>query len=249
MAILVVDLVLAPERELPAHLGLERHEVDAPARRRDVEGAARTGREVRLVQEDAGVADQLGHGLAVLVDLNDVLLLAVVLPFLGGQGGRRLLDPPGVLLVDQVGAVAAAPLHELGGRPGEHALAPVAEDARPVAGEERGVEDPGPLLFVVFEAQPLVRVNGSRAMASDDTACVSADEARFSASSRNGNECCAGPNVPAFARSLRDRCRGWRERTRTEARVERPGRCLTAVWGDGPRRVPTWPWSEHLARP
>ena len=103
---------------------------------------------------------QLGHGLAVLVDLDHVLLLAVVLPLFGGQGCRRLLDPPGVLLVDQVGAVAAAALHELGRRPGEHALAAVAEDAGPVAGEERGVEDPCPLLFVVLETQPLVRVDG-----------------------------------------------------------------------------------------
>ena len=144
-----------------------------------------------LVQEDAGVVDQPGHGLAVLVDVDHVLLGAVVLPLLGGQGGGRLLDPPGVLLVDEVGAVAAAALHELGRGPGEHPLAAVAEDAGPVAGQERGVEDPRPLLFVVLEAEPLVRVGRCRGHGEDVTAC-----ARARARRRRPLPGMPGPRVP-----------------------------------------------------
>ena len=69
-----------------------------------------------------------------------------VLPLLGGEplgGGQRGVR---VVLVDEVGAVAAAPLLELGGAAGEHALAPVAVDAAPRAREERDVEHPRALL-------------------------------------------------------------------------------------------------------
>ena len=116
------------------------------------------GREVRAVEEDAGVVDQPGHGLTVLVRVDDVLLDPVVLPLLRRQGRGGLLHPPGVLLVDEVRPVAAASLHQFGGGPGEHPLAAVAEDAGPVARQERDVEDPRPLLVLVLEAEPLVRV-------------------------------------------------------------------------------------------
>ena len=65
-----------------------------------------------------------------------------------------------VVLVDEVGAVAAAALLEVGGGTGEDALAAVAVDAGPRAGEEREVEDPGALFVGVFEADPLVEVVG-----------------------------------------------------------------------------------------
>ena len=78
------------------------------------------------------------------------------LPLVGGQGGRCLLHPAGVLATGEVRPVGAAALHELGRRPGEHALAAPAEDARPVALEEGDVEEPRALLFGVREAHPLV---------------------------------------------------------------------------------------------
>ena len=115
-----------------------------------------------LVEEDAGVVDEPRDGLAALVLVDHALLGAVVLPLVGRQGGGRLLDPAGVLLVDEVGAVAAAALDELGRGAGEHPLAPVAEDAGPVARQERDVEHPRPLFLVVLEADPLVRVGRCR---------------------------------------------------------------------------------------
>ena len=45
--LVVVDLVLPAQRQLPADLGLERHVVDAPVHGRDVEGAADAAGEVR----------------------------------------------------------------------------------------------------------------------------------------------------------------------------------------------------------
>ena len=132
--------------------------VDAPVRGRDVEGAADTPGEPGLVEEDAGVIDEPRHDLAVLVLVDDALLGAVVLPLLGAEGGRRLLDAAGVLLVDQMGAVAAAALHQFWRGAREHPLAAVAEDTGPVARQERDVERPRPLLLVVLEADPLVRV-------------------------------------------------------------------------------------------
>ena len=67
-----------------------------------------------------------------------------------------------VVVVDEVGAVAAAALHELGRRSGEHALAPLPEDARPVGEEERDVEDPRAVLVGILEAHVLVEVFGIR---------------------------------------------------------------------------------------
>ena len=158
MPLVVVHLVLAPEGELPAHLGLERHRVHPAPHCCDVEGAARSGREVRAVEEDAGVLVEACDRLAVLVGVDHGLLDAVVLPVLRRERGGDLLHVPGVLLVDEMRSVAAAALHQLRCRSGQHSLAPVAEDAGPVARQERAVEDPRPFLVFVFEAQPLVRV-------------------------------------------------------------------------------------------
>src|SRR5208283_4707927 len=66
VTLVVVDLVLPAQRQLPADLGLERHGGQPPVERGDVEGAAGAGGEVGSVQEDAGVADEPGHRLAAL---------------------------------------------------------------------------------------------------------------------------------------------------------------------------------------
>ena len=128
-----------------------------------MERAADAAREPGAVQEDARAVDEAGLDLAGLVRLGGPGLAVadvVELPLLGGEalgvGEHRRL----VVLVDEVGAVAAAALLELGGGPGEHALAPVAVDARPRAGEERDVEDPGALFVGVLEGDPLVEVVG-----------------------------------------------------------------------------------------
>ncbi len=169
MALLVIDLVFAPKGKLPADLGLERQMIDPTPSGCDVEGAPRSGREAGPVQEDAGVVDEAGHRLTMFVHVDDVLLRAVVLPLLGREGGRGLLDPTGVLLVDEVGAVAATALNQFGRRAGENTLAAVPEDAGPVTREERDVEHPRPLLLVVLEAEPLVCVCRGRRHSQDDT--------------------------------------------------------------------------------
>src|SRR5690606_9740269 len=58
----------------------------------------------------------------------------------------------------EVGAVAAAPLLELGRRLGEHARAAAPVQAAPGAEQERHVEDPGPPLVGVVERDELVQV-------------------------------------------------------------------------------------------
>ena len=105
----------------------------------------------------------------MLVGVDHRLLGAVVLPLVGRQGLGDFLDAPGVLLVDQMGAVAAASLHELGCGAGEDALASLAEDALPIAGQETDVEDPGALLVLVLEADPLMGVDGGSRHDKDDT--------------------------------------------------------------------------------
>src|SRR6185437_15299232 len=105
-----------------------------------------------------GVVEQAGDGLTVLVRVDDVLLDPVVLPFLRRQGRGGLLDPPRVLLVDEMRPVTAATLDQLGSGTRQDALATIPEDAGPVARQERGVEDPRPLLVLIFEAEPLVCV-------------------------------------------------------------------------------------------
>ena len=165
----VLDLVLAAQWELPADLGLIRERVDAPLEGGRVERAARPGAEVGAVQEDASVLVETGHQLAVLVGVDDRLLGAVVLPLGGREGLGDLLDTPCVLLVDQVGAITAAALHELGCGAGEHALAALAEDALPIARQEADVEDPGAFLVLVLEADPLTGVDGGSRHDKDDT--------------------------------------------------------------------------------
>ena len=65
-----------------------------------------------------------------------------------------------VVVVDEVGAVAAAALRQLGGRLVEDPLAAAAEDAAPVRTQEAGIEHPRALLVGIFETHPLVEVAG-----------------------------------------------------------------------------------------
>src|SRR6185503_16983753 len=105
-----------------------------------------------------------GDAGAVLLGADEAALapLAAELPLLVGQAVGGGLDGGHVVVVDEVGAVAAATLHELGRRSGEHALAPLPVDARPVGEEERDVEDPRAILLGILEAHVLVEVLGIR---------------------------------------------------------------------------------------
>ena len=71
----------------------------------------------------------------------------------------EVLDDVGdVVLVDEVGAVAATPLLHLRGVGVEHALAPGAEDAVVARPQERGVEHPRALLLGVLERHPVAHL-------------------------------------------------------------------------------------------
>jgi hypothetical protein len=104
---------------------------------------------------------QARHPLALVV-LEDGsalgLALGAELPLLVVEAFGVLGHALAVGLVGEVGAVRAAPLHQLRRGIVEHAGTACAPDARPVAGEEREVELPGVALFVV-ERHPLVEVD------------------------------------------------------------------------------------------
>ena len=135
--------------------------------------AAGAAGEPGAVEEDAGVVDQAGHRRrrAVVARLAGPQEAAARRPRRGtasdrGRRRTKCLDDVGdVVLVDEVGAVAAAPLLHLGGAGVEDALAPVAVDAAVVRAQERGVEHPRALLVGVLEADPLVQVVGARVVA------------------------------------------------------------------------------------
>jgi hypothetical protein len=117
--------------------------------------------EVGSIEEDAGPLDQFRDDLSVLLhSCRGGAALGLELPLVVGEALRGLLDAPAVLLVDEVGTVAAASLDEFGRGTGQDPLAPVAEDAGPVALEERHVEHPRPLALGVLEADPFVGVGG-----------------------------------------------------------------------------------------
>ena len=119
------------------------------------------------VEEDAGVVDEAGHGhrdavVAGLAGSQEPAPpgLGVELHLVGAQAHERPDDAGHVVVVDEVGAVAAAALRQLGRRGVEDALAPGAVDAAVVRAQERGVEHPRPLLVGILEADPLVEVVG-----------------------------------------------------------------------------------------
>src|SRR5262249_42508516 len=90
--------------------------------------------------------------------LEDAVLAALLgeLPLVVAQAPRDTRDPVTVLAVGEVGAVRAAPEHELRRPRVEVALATVPEDALPARQEERDVDLPDPAdLFRVGKRRPL----------------------------------------------------------------------------------------------
>src|SRR5207244_10792924 len=114
----VVIAVLPPQRELPADLGLEVEGALAPFEGSPVEGAAGPAGDAGAVQEHTRAVDQPGHELALLGRARHAPgpTRAPELPLLGREGLGQGDGPVAVVLVDEVGAVRAAALHELGGR-------------------------------------------------------------------------------------------------------------------------------------
>ncbi len=89
----LLDLVLATEGELPAHLGLVLEWVDAAVEGGQVKSAAGAGGEVGAVEKDAGITFDAGHQLAVLVGVDHRLLGAVVLPLFAPSASWRSSRP------------------------------------------------------------------------------------------------------------------------------------------------------------
>ena len=126
-----------------------------------MECTTRTTCETRTIQEDARVLNQSSDNFTVLFDPGcAVLALALELPLILGEPLGGLFDASLVLLVDEMGPVAAASLDELLRRSRQHALAPRAKDARPITFEEGHVEHPGLFASFVFETDPFARVGG-----------------------------------------------------------------------------------------
>src|SRR5581483_2721475 len=161
----------APQRQLPAHLGLDVTVMAAGAHRVNVQRATRAGGEARSVQEDARIVDETRAPflLAVLVlpALRVDALLATgiaELPFVGAETLRDSHDVVAVLAVREVGAVRATALHHLRRALGEHALATAAEDALPRREEEGDVDLPAKAFFLgIVERHPLTGGTGHRA--------------------------------------------------------------------------------------
>ena len=82
------------------------------------------------------------------------------LPEFGGEIGGGLLDGAGILLAGEVRPVRAAPLDQLGRRPGQNPLATLPEDAGPGADQECHVEEPRAFLVRIVEAHPFVGFGG-----------------------------------------------------------------------------------------
>ena len=159
---MVVGDVVEAQWQLPAHVRLPVERPLAGVERGDVQRAAGSAGEPGAVEEDARPVDEAGDGGPVLgVEVAAASTRAMELPLVGGQPSGGLGDDAHVVVVDEVRAVAATALGQLGGVTVEHALAAAAEDARPRRAQERGVEHPRAPLVVVLEAHPLVQVEGA----------------------------------------------------------------------------------------
>ena len=121
------------------------------------------------VEEDAGVVDEPGDrrrgpggilGDPASPGLRNPFSVACAWNCMwrGLEPYERSHDGLHVLVVDEVGAVAAAPLRHLLGRCIEHALTAVAVDAPVVRTQVCRVEDPGALLVRVLERDPLMHL-------------------------------------------------------------------------------------------
>src|SRR6185295_17551388 len=126
----------------------------------DVQRATRATGEVGLVVEDARTLDDSGLGGAVLgLQHSLVAALLVVLPVARLEPGEGIEHSLDVVVVDEVGAMGATPLGEVGCIVLQHTLATGAVDAAPVGAKERGVEHPRASIVAVLEADPLVEVD------------------------------------------------------------------------------------------
>ena len=163
----LVGGVLEPERHLPADVRLPVERPLAGRERPDVQRTPDAAGEPGAVEEDAGVVDEPAHGHVAAVRPRrtpgrGTLLagLRVELHLVGPQADERLHHVGDVVVVDEVGSVAAAPLLELGRRSVEDPLAALTVDAAIVRTQERGVEHPRALLVGILEADPLVQILG-----------------------------------------------------------------------------------------
>ena len=116
----VVGAVLEPERHLPAHVGLPVERPLAGLERGDVQRAAGAAGEAGPVEEDARVVDEPGDRGRCRRRRLPVAGTRLASPsrgtaLLGLEPHERLDDGLHVVVVDEVGAVAAAALLQLGG--------------------------------------------------------------------------------------------------------------------------------------
>ncbi|MDA1358500.1 hypothetical protein O1R50_02640 [Glycomyces luteolus] len=143
----VLGLEVALHGQLPAHLGLVLHRVDAVAHRLLVQGASGAGGEALAVVEDARAVDDGGllRGLLLAVLVLEGVVDDGVLPppvQLPGLGGQLLDDLLGALDVGFVGVERAVQAAAVGGLVGLDARAAalvrvLAEHAAP-AGQQPG---------------------------------------------------------------------------------------------------------------
>ena len=165
MAVLV-GRVLEPQWHLPTDVGLPVHRALAGLERGDVQRAPGTLGEPGSVEEDARVVGQpgdrggravvLGAGVEEALRHRFVVELHVTRPETH-EVAHHVGD---VVLVGEVGAVAAAPLLHLGGVGVEDALAALAVDAPVARAQERRVEHPRALFGGVGAAHPLAHILG-----------------------------------------------------------------------------------------
>ena len=131
-----VGLVLEAYRDLPAHIGLP---IEGPFTCRhssDVERTAGATIETWPVQEDAGIINLAGHGgwCALVIGFAGFQeavagCFSVELHVMGLQFDERAHHGLHIVVIHEMGAVAAAPLLHLGRIGVEHAFASFAVDA------------------------------------------------------------------------------------------------------------------------
>ena len=157
--------VLQADRDLPTHRRLPVHRPLARFECGDVQRTADAALEAHPVQEDARIVDESGDRRPAAVLFGVALAQMSLLHHLGVELHVARLEPLDmslqvldVVVVGEVGAVAAAAELQLRCRLVEDALATAAVDARVVRAEICRVEQPGAVLVGVLEADPLVQI-------------------------------------------------------------------------------------------
>ena len=152
----VFSVVLVTHGDLPADIGLPVHVPFPGLHRGDVECATGAALEARGVVEDAGTVDHASLHVLTLADLPfSVGTLVEVLPVAPLQPLHVLGHRLQVVLVEEVGTVRAATLHQLGSRVVMDALATLPVDALVVGAEERCIDHPCPEFLGILETDPL----------------------------------------------------------------------------------------------